>query len=216
MNTKTNTNAKTNMNMNANAKSHADKGATANVAPITYVRIAEVLIELGMITREKSQSVLADAVGYAAEPIRHRYDIASALESFGVAVSIHSEDVDFADAHYEWLLNEAAALTGGEVAIVNYRFEKDNPDDEECGLGTMHFECNGKALSFSVEQESNDYLDMGAAQAAIEAISPDGDPREFRCVVQEGRQLSDDIMVLATAEQREGLRQHLGIAFQRP
>ncbi|WP_310723012.1 hypothetical protein [Streptomyces sp. N2A] len=203
-------------NTNTNTNAREDGTPNANTARITYVRIAEVLIDLGMINREKGESVLADAVGYATEPITHRYDIASALESFGVAVSIHSDDVDFADAHYEWLLNEAAALAGGQVTIANYRFEKVNPGDEECGLGTMHFECNSKPLSFSIEQESNDYLDMGAAQAAIEALSPDGDPREFRCVVQEGGQLSDDIMVLATAEQREGLRQHLGITFQRP
>ncbi|MEE4418062.1 hypothetical protein [Streptomyces bugieae] len=188
----------------------------SNTEPITYARIAEVLTGLGMITREHGQSVLADAVGYANEPITRRYDIASALESFGVAVSIHSDDVDFADEHYEWLLNEAAALTGGQVTVSNYRFEKVNPDDEDCGLGTMHFACNGKPFSFSIEQESNDYLDMGAAQASIEALRPEGGPREFRCVVQEGRQLDDDIMVLATAEQREGLRQHLGITFQRP
>ncbi|MEU0391818.1 hypothetical protein ABZ208_03330 [Streptomyces sp. NPDC006208] len=65
-----------------------------------------------------------------------RYEAAGALESFDVAVSIHSDDVDFADEHHEWLLNEAAALTGGKVTGSNYRFEKDNPDDEDCGLGT--------------------------------------------------------------------------------
>lgn len=184
--------------------------------PITYVRIAEVLTGLGMITKEKAQSVLDGAAAYATEPIERRYEIASALESFDVAVSIHTDDVDFADAHYEWLLNEAAALTGGKVTVSNYRFEKRYPDDEDNGLGTMYFECNGKPLSFGVEQESNDYLDMGAAREALEALSAPDDPRSFRCVEQEGRDLNDDIMVLATAEQREGLRQHLGITFEPP
>ncbi|WP_031487530.1 hypothetical protein [Streptomyces bicolor] len=181
---------------------------------ITHVRIAEVLIELGMISEEKAKRVLDEAARYATELIERRYDIASALESFDVAVSIHSDDVDFADAHYEWLLNEAASLTGGKVTVANYRFEKDNPDDEDCGLGTMHFECNGKPLSFGVEQESNDYLDMGAARVAIEALRADDDPREFRCVEQEGPDLDDDIMVLASPEQREGLLQRLGIDFE--
>ncbi|MFE0252241.1 hypothetical protein [Streptomyces sp. NPDC059010] len=169
-----------------------------------------------MITEEKARRVLDDAAEYATEPMERPHEIAGALESFGVAVSIHSEDVDFADTHYEWLLNEAAALIGGNVTVCDYRFEKDNPDDEDCGLGTMHFECNGTHHSFGVEQESNDYLDMGAAQAAIEALAPDDDPRTFCCVKQEGSQLDDDIMVLASPEQREGLRLHLGLTFEPP
>lgn len=186
----------------------------ANNQSITYVRIAEVLTDLGMITQEKARRVLEEFAKFASEPIERDHEVASALESFGVAVSIHSDDVDFADAHYEWLLNEAAALTGGKVTVSDYRFEKSYPDDEDCGLGTMHFECNGKPLSFGVEQESNDYLDMGAAQEAIKALSLDGDPREFRLVEQEGPHLDDDIMVLASSEQREGLRRHLGIRFE--
>lgn len=188
----------------------------ANSRSMTYVRIAEVLTGLGMITEAKAQGVLEEFAEFASEPIESGYEIASALESFDVAVSIHTDDVDFADAHYEWLLNEAAALTGGEVTVSDYRFDKYHPQDEDCGLGTMYFACNGKPLSFGVEQESNDYLDMGAARAAIEALRSDGYPREFRCVVQEGPQLSDDIMVLASSEQREGLLQHLGITFDQP
>lgn len=188
----------------------------ANTQAITYVRIADVLTDLGMITGDKARSVLEEAASYAAEPIKGRHEIAGTLESFGVAVAIHSEDVDFADAHYEWLLNEAAALTGGKVTVSDYRFEKADPDDEDCGLGTMHFACNGKPLSFGVEQESNDYLDMGAAQQAIEALSPADDPRDFRCVEQEGPHFDDDFMVLATAQQRDGLHRHLGLTFERP
>ncbi|MFH0521395.1 hypothetical protein ACHBTE_29970 [Streptomyces sp. M41] len=189
----------------------------ANTPPITHVRIAQVLTDLGMITTAQAHTALEEAAAYASEPIERRHEVAGALETFGVAVSIHSEDVDFADAHYEWLLDEAAALTDGRVVVSNYRFDKDNPDDDECGLGTMHFECNGKPLSVGVEQPSNDYLDMGAAQLAIEALSPLhhlDDPREFRCVEQEGSDLDDDIMVLASAEQRDGLHRHLGIRFE--
>ncbi|MPY47566.1 hypothetical protein [Streptomyces acidicola] len=82
-----------------------------------------------------------------------------------------------------------------------------------------HIERNGKELSFVVEQMSNDYLDMCAPQAAIEALSPDDDPRSFRCVDHgpDFRPKSiDDVMVLATAEQREGLLQHLGSTFEEP
>jgi hypothetical protein len=188
----------------------------AATQPITYVRIAEVLTDLGMITEEKARSVLDRAAAYATDPIKRQHWVASALESFGVAVSIHADDVDYADEEYESLLNEAAALAGGTVTVANYRFEKENPDDEDCGLGTMHFECNGTPLSFDVEQESNDYFDMGAAQQAIQALRSDDDPRDFRCVKQEGSDFSADIMVLATAEQRDGLLRHLGVAFEPP
>lgn len=191
----------------------------AKTPTINYVRVAEVLTDLGMVSREAAQSVVEQFGDLAHSELNPGNHIASALTSFGVAVSIHAEDVDFADEHYEWLLNEAAALTGGKVTISHYRFEKDYPDDEDCGLGTMHFDCNGKPLSFQVQQESNDYLDMRAAQEAIEALGPDGDPRSFRCVDKspEIRNISiDDVMVLATAEQRQGLSQHLGITFRKP
>ncbi|MEU9116455.1 hypothetical protein AB0D04_33085 [Streptomyces sp. NPDC048483] len=114
------------------------------------------------------------------------------------------------------VLDEAAALTAGKVTVSNYRFEKENPDDEDCGLGTLHCECNGKPLSFGVEQEPNDYLDMGAACQAIEALGSHDGPRDFRYVEQKGSPLNDDIMVLPTTEQREGLLQHLGITFEPP
>lgn len=73
----------------------------ASTQPVTYVRIAEVLTDLGMITEEKARSVLADFAKYLTEPIERGCEAAGALESFGVAVSIHADDVDFADVHYE-------------------------------------------------------------------------------------------------------------------
>ncbi|MGW0733022.1 hypothetical protein [Streptomyces sp. NPDC002851] len=186
---------------------------------ITYIRVAEVLTDLGMITQEKAQSVLDDFRDFAHHTLDGPRDIAGTLEEFGVAVSIHADDVDFADEHYAWLLDEAAALTGGKVTVANYRFDKEDEDDEEDGRGTLYFDRNGEELSFCIEQESNDYLDMGAAQAAIEALSPDDDPRSFRCVDNGPTNppgTRDDIMVLATAEQRDGLLQHFGIAFHEP
>ncbi|MEV5908541.1 hypothetical protein DMH25_19560 [Streptomyces sp. WAC 01325] len=99
----------------------------ANTQAITYVRMAEVLTGLGMITEDTARRVLDEAASYAAEPIRRRHEIACALESFGVAVAIHSEDVDFADAHYGWLLNEAAALTGGKVTVSGTKRPQPSP-----------------------------------------------------------------------------------------
>src|SRR5690242_11668687 len=93
--------------------------------PITYVRVAEVLTELGMATQDTAQSVLDRFGDLAHGELESHHEIAEALESFGAAVCIHADDVDFADSHYEWLLGEAAALTGGKVTVGNYRFDKD-------------------------------------------------------------------------------------------
>lgn len=60
-------------------------------------------------------------------------------------------------------------------------------------------------------------LKPGHEIAAIEALSPDDDPRSFRCVDSGPYTLGhDDVMVLATAEQGEGLTRHLGITFREP
>ncbi|MEU9124137.1 hypothetical protein AB0C96_30485 [Streptomyces sp. NPDC048506] len=183
---------------------------------INYVRVAEVLTELGMITQEKAQSVVEDFGDLAHKVLKPHRHIAYALEDFGVAVSIHADDVDFADEEYPSLLREAAALTGGKVTVDNFRFDRDDPDDEDSGRGVLYFDRNGKELSFVIEQESNDYFDVGASQQAIEALSPDDDPRSFRCVDNSPGPSGDDVMVLATAEQRAGLLQHLGIRFCEP
>ncbi|MFI6764696.1 hypothetical protein [Streptomyces sp. NPDC050355] len=186
---------------------------------INYIRVGEILTELGMITQEKARGVVDHFGDLAHDELTSSDDILDTLESFGVAVSIHADDVDFADEHYPWLLEEAAALTGGKVTVDNFRFDKEDEDDEECGRGTLYFDRNGEQLSFLIEQESNDYLDMGAAQAAIEALSPDDDPRTFRCIdngPEHPLGSTDDVMVLATEEQREGLRRHFGITFHEP
>ncbi|MGW7486843.1 hypothetical protein [Streptomyces sp. NPDC054786] len=178
-----------------------------------------MLTDLGMITRETAQSVVDDFGDLAHGELTRPDHLADALEDFGVAISIHADDVDFADAYYPSLMEEAAALTGGKVTVDNFRFDKEDEEDADDGRGTLYFDRNGKELSFLIEQESNDYLDMGAAQAAIEELSPDDDPRSFRCVdngPENPLGSMDDIMVLATAEQREGLRRHLGITFREP
>ncbi|WP_405743782.1 hypothetical protein OG422_18640 [Streptomyces sp. NBC_01525] len=186
---------------------------------ITYVRIAEVLTALGMITQEKGRGVVEEFRDVAHEEITPLHHVSYALEDFGAAVSIHAEDVDFADVAYGELLADAAALTGGAVEVTEYRFEKADEDDPEDGRGVMYFTAQGQRHSFGVEQESNDYFDIGAAQAAIEALSPVDDPRDFRCVDYgpEGPyQGWDAIMVLATAEQRAALGHHLGLTFEDP
>ncbi|MDQ8702467.1 hypothetical protein RCO28_08155 [Streptomyces sp. LHD-70] len=51
---------------------------------------------------------------------------------------------------------------------------------------------------------------------ALEVLRSADDPRGFRCVEQRRAIFDDDIMVLATAEQREGLSRALGLTFQAP
>jgi hypothetical protein len=197
------------------AASPLDDAAPAE--PITYVRIAEVLTALGLITAEKGREVVDSFGDVAYEEITPLHHVAYALEDFGAAVSIHAEDVDFADVAYGELLEEAAALTGGAVEVTDYRFERENEDDPESGEGVLFFTAQGERHSVGVEQESNDYFDIGAAQAAIEALSPVGDPRDFRCVDYGPEGLYqgwDAIMLLVTAEQCAALGHHLGLTFE--
>ncbi|MQY13048.1 hypothetical protein SRB5_31880 [Streptomyces sp. RB5] len=185
--------------------------------PITFERMAEVLADLGMITPDKAREAVEECGRYARDPLERLSDIASYLPEFGVAVSLHSDDVDYADEHYAWLLDEAAATTGGTVTVTDYRFVRDNPDDEESGEGEMHFVRNGEPLSFIVMQESNDYLDIGAAQEAVESLLPQDDPRAFSEIdLRSEREWGDTYLVLTTAEQRAGLTEHLGLIFREP
>ncbi len=63
----------------------------------TYTRVGAILHEIGMVTEEKMRSVLEEAATYADEEI-DQYEAASALEEFGVAVSVHADDID--SIHY--------------------------------------------------------------------------------------------------------------------
>ncbi|MGW2631075.1 hypothetical protein ACWC2K_17285 [Streptomyces chattanoogensis] len=184
--------------------------------PMTYVQVAAVLREAGMLSREKAHSVLQEFADYTSDQL-NPYEVAEALEEFGVAVSVHTEDLDFLESDYESLLQDAAALTGGAVTVTHVRLhEEEDWDGEFPRWDRLEFARNGRLVSVSAEHLSDDYYDIGAALECVEAVSPDDDPRSFRVVDFSGTRWQDHdiIVVLATPEQTQALGKSLGLAFE--
>ncbi|MFI2237084.1 hypothetical protein [Streptomyces chrestomyceticus] len=61
---------------------------------MTYTRIGAILHEIGMVSEAQMHRTLAEAANYADEPLEEHYEAACALEEFGVAVSVHADDID--------------------------------------------------------------------------------------------------------------------------
>jgi hypothetical protein len=180
---------------------------------ITYERMAAVLERSGMLSRERALAVLARFAEYARDRL-DPYEVACALEDFGLAVSVHADDIDHLEEGYTYLLRRAAALTGGAITVANVRlhegeFVAGSRDD------VLEFERNGELISISAEHYSDEYYDHLAACDAIDRLSPDDDPRSFRIVdfEREEHRHYDSILVLATPEQTEAMRKHLGLEF---
>ncbi|MDQ0377835.1 hypothetical protein [Amycolatopsis thermophila] len=174
---------------------------------ITYETVAAVLRETGLASPEHTRDIL-DRSSEVRTPL-DPFEVARALEDFGAAVSVHADDVDVLEESYESLLRKAAALTGGAVTVSGVHL-----DDGADGDDVLHFERNGEPRSVDAEHLAEDYLDHAAAVEAIAALSP-GDGRQFREVDFDGAYRErDTIVVLVTDEQREALRERLGLQLR--
>jgi hypothetical protein len=173
--------------------------------------VAAVLQEIGMVSQEKAQTVLAEFAEWAQDEL-NPYSVACALEDFGVAVSVHADDIDYLEEGYEYILERAAALTDGKVIVANVRLVEGEVIGETRD-DVLKFERNGRLISIDAEHASDEYYDQMAACDAIAELSPDDDPRSFRFVdfEREKHAVCDSIMVLATSEQAEALQQSLGL-----
>ncbi|MGP4019735.1 hypothetical protein [Saccharopolyspora sp. 5N708] len=186
----------------------------SNTSSITYGRVAVVLQEIGMVSQEKAQTVLAEYADVAHSELKP-YDVACALEMFGTAVSVHADDIDYLEDGYGGLLDRAAALTDGAVTVTNVRLHEgefigESRDD------VLEFERNGQPVSISAEHFSDEYYDQMAACEAIEKLAPDNDPRSFLLVdfEREKYRVYDSIMVLTTSEQAAALEKSLGLRIR--
>ncbi|MFD9291305.1 hypothetical protein ACFWBV_24090 [Streptomyces sp. NPDC060030] len=181
---------------------------------ITYRCVGALLHETGMVSEEKTRGVLDDAATYADDEL-DQYAAARALESFGVAVSVHADDIDSIHEGYKGLLADAAEVAAGEVAITDVRIVEGEGGFEGGRLDAVEFRRDGKLLSIPAEHFAEDYYDHAAACRAIAATSRDDDPRTWRGVgfAREPGAGYDSVMALATPEQRETLHQYLGLTF---
>ncbi|TJZ50315.1 hypothetical protein FCH28_23825 [Streptomyces piniterrae] len=187
----------------------------SNVSSITYARIGAILHEIGMVSEEEMHSTLEDAADYANEELEDHYEAAGALEEFGVAVSVHADDIDSIYDDYESLLEDAVEVAGGKVTITDVRITEGEGDFEGGRFDRLEFERNGKPVSISAEHFADDYYDQEAACEAIAMTVHDDDPRSWHYVDFERKPSAgyDSIMVLATRDQAEALHEHLGFTF---
>lgn len=181
---------------------------------MTYPRIGMILHEIGMVSEEKLHNVLEDFAEYANDELDH-YEAAIALESFGVAVSVHSDDIDSIHYGYESLLARAVEVAGGKVTITGVRLVEDEGDFDNGRDDLLEFERDGELVSLDAEHLADGYYDHEAACNAIAETAHRDDPRSWHYVdfEREPHRLYDSIMVLATPEQARALHEHLGFTL---
>ena len=178
------------------------------MAEMTCRRLADHLVRLEMISRERADAGLAAIAEYAPDhdEVLEYDDLLEALGEFGVAVFVHGGDVDDLAESYEEILTKAAACTGGAVAVSGVELVADEDGDEQ-----LNFRLNGEPRSWPVEHQADDYLDQLAVWEYIDDLDPGGDdPRVFHAVPGEDGG-HDDVYVLATNAQACALRDDLGL-----
>ncbi|MFF5895872.1 hypothetical protein ACFY8O_08090 [Streptomyces argenteolus] len=182
--------------------------------PTTYRRIGALLRDTGMVSDETVRSTLEAAAAYADDELG-AYAAAQALESFGVAVSVHADDIDSVHDGYAGLLADAAETAGGRVTISDVRVVAGEGGFEGGRLDVIEFLRDGRPVSVPAEHFAEDYYDHAAACRAIAETAHRDDPRVWRNAgfARERGVGYDSIMVLATPEQREALHRHLGLTF---
>ena len=186
-----------------------------HVSSMTYRHVGRILHEIGMVSEEKMQRVLDEVADWADDEISH-YEAAGALESFGVAVSIHADDIDSIYEDYAFLLERAAEVAGGSVAVTNVRIVEGEGDFAFGRSDRLEFERNGVPISIVAEHFADDYYDHTTAAAAIALTAADDDPRSWRYIEFDrtpGR-VYETILGLATLEQTAALQERLSFRFR--
>jgi hypothetical protein len=184
------------------------------MAERTLRKLADRFVALGMVAEEKAAAVLADIGEWRKEHLDEELDerdLLGWLPEFGIAVSVHGEDVDYVEDYYRYLLEEeVTACTGGAMVVSDVVLVR--PEDD---VENLHFLRNGESVWWYVEHESDDYVDQAAVAEQFDDLNPgDDDPRVFYQVRPEKREgCMDDVYVLASPEQARALRDEFGLDF---
>lgn len=178
-------------------------------------QLADRLVELGMLSEEKSTEVLDWVRGHGTPDDDENTplsvpDLVSYLPEFGVAVSIHVDDVDFVDEYYSSVFeDEITAVTGGAVVITDVTLLNLEDDYEY-----LYFLRNGEPMWWSMDHESDDYVDTLSVAENFGDFAPGGDdPRRFFQHRPEDTIGVDQVYVFATPQQARTLRDEFGIDF---
>ncbi|MDI3405213.1 hypothetical protein [Streptomyces cavernicola] len=180
--------------------------------PCTYAYVGAVLEDIGMVPATRVAEVLQDFEEWAHDPMDNPSWVYGALESFGVAVSAHGDDVDDLEESYEGILERAAALTEGAVTITDVRLVGNDEDEEDEAL---EFRRNGVLVRESVDHMSDEYLDHLAVPEIVGHVDPEREAlrRKFRLgdFVRLRDSNHDTYMVFASDEQAAQLEKVLGV-----
>ncbi|ADD40150.1 hypothetical protein Snas_0435 [Stackebrandtia nassauensis DSM 44728] len=180
----------------------------------TVRQLAERMAELGMITRDAAEAALAHIGRWRLEALDEIVDadeLIDYLPEFGVAISVHGEDVDHVEDYYQSILeSDVTACTGGAVTVTDVTLVRVGEDTE-----WLYFLRNGEPVWWYVEHQSDDYVDQLSVSEQFEDLYPGGDdPRGFLLVHRsKAEACQDDVYVLATIEQATALRDEFGIDF---
>ncbi|WP_411135534.1 hypothetical protein [Streptomyces sp. C10] len=174
----------------------------------SYAHVGALLTRMGMVSREKADSVLAQCAAFAHHELTP-HEVPGALEEFGVAISAHADDVNDLEGSYTTILEEAAALTDGAVTITDVRLHGGEYGE------TLEFTRNGVPVTQETEHRSHRYLDHLAIMEFIDHVDPDpgDDARRFHLVqfVYLRDANYDSYYVFATPEQATVLEKELGL-----
>jgi hypothetical protein len=165
----------------------------------THAGVAELLVELGMLTERQARE-RAQGEGLDHVPLDDD-DLPAALVDLGVAVSVHGGDVADPESGYRALLTGAARCSDGAVVVGGVRLDG----------AELRFVRNGVPQSWHVERESAECLDHLAVYEFIHLLAPD-DERTFHGLPQ--RESGEaGYYVLATTGQARALADATGLVF---
>lgn len=181
---------------------------------ITFRHVGEALHRAGMISPETARQVLEQFGSHVDQELTG-YETARALIDFGVAVSVHADDIDSIHDGYPTLLANAVTLAGGKVTVTDVRVIEGEGGLEAGRSDRLEFSRDGHLVSIPAEHFAEDYYDHQAACKAIAETTRSEDPRswhytDFTRVPGNGY---DSIMLLATPTQTAHLQERLRLTF---
>lgn len=172
----------------------------------SYAYVGSLLQRIGMVSREKVDSVIEEYGDYAHKEERAD-EVPDMLEVFGVAISASADSVGDLEESYEYLLEWAASFTDGAVGITDVRLDRE--------AEVLEFVRNGVRVTEPTDHQSDRYLDHLAVDQLMDHVNPktDEDTRRFHYVdfVRREHGTYDSYYVFASPEQAAVLEKELGL-----
>jgi hypothetical protein len=174
------------------------------VIELTARNFAARVVEIGLVSQEQADAFLGRYSFIDPDAELRQIDLLDWLQEFGVAVSVHCDDVDDLEQAYKSILEQAAACSGDSVTVTDVQLIEDDAGGER-----LRLRINGEPRSWRVEHPSDDYLDTLTMFEHMNELDPGADdPRRFHQIPGNGE--GDDVYLLATPEQAHALKESFG------